>query len=137
MAMRAERNAPAWQIKTTADEEYNHRYTELTLRPLSDADGSELVDRLLAKPGLPENLRASILEKSGGNPFFIEEVVRTLIDNGVLVPEEHEVNGVAKRVWRATRASADFAIPDNLQSLLSARMDRLENPPVARCNLPR
>ena len=125
-AMRAERNAPAWQIKTTADEEYNHRYTELTLRPLSDANGSELVNRMLGDPDLPENLRASILEKSGGNPFFIEEVVRTLIDNGVLMAEEHEVNGVTKRVWRATRASADFAIPDNLQSLLAARMDRLE-----------
>lgn len=125
-AMRVERNAPAWQIKTTADEEYNHRYSELILRPLSDADGSELVDRLLAKPDLPEKLRASILEKSGGNPFFIEEVVRTLIDNGILAPEEHELNGVATRVWRVTRASADFAIPDNLQSLLAARLDRLE-----------
>jgi class 3 adenylate cyclase/tetratricopeptide (TPR) repeat protein len=125
-AMRAERNAPAWQIKTTADEEYNHRYTELILRPLSDAEGNELVNRLLADPDLPSDLRASILEKSGGNPFFIEEVVRTLIDNEVLVAEEHEVNGTAKRVWRATSANADFAIPDNLQSLLAARMDRLE-----------
>jgi len=126
LAMRVERNAPAWQIKTTADEEYNHRYTELILRPLSDAEGNELVNRLLADPDLPEDLRASILEKSGGNPFFIEEVVRTLIDNEVLVAEEHEVNGTAKRVWRATSANADFAIPDNLQSLLAARMDRLE-----------
>jgi class 3 adenylate cyclase/tetratricopeptide (TPR) repeat protein len=125
-AMRAERHAPAWQIKTTADEEYNHRYTELALRPLSDLESNELVNRLLANPDLPAALRASILEKSGGNPFFIEEVVRTLIDNGVLVPEEVQVNGAAKRVWRATRASADFAIPDNLQSLLAARMDRLE-----------
>jgi class 3 adenylate cyclase/tetratricopeptide (TPR) repeat protein len=125
-AMRAERNAPAWQIKTTADEEYNHRYTELALRPLSDAESNELVNRLLADPDLPEGLRASILEKSGGNPFFIEEVVRTLIDNGVLVTEEYEMNGTTTRVWRATNASADFAIPDNLQSLLAARMDRLE-----------
>jgi class 3 adenylate cyclase/tetratricopeptide (TPR) repeat protein len=123
-AMRAERNAPAWQIKTTADEEYGHRYTELVLHPLSDADGNELVNRLLANPDLPDILRASILEKSGGNPFFIEEVVRTLIDNGILIPEE--VNGGTTRVWRATSASADFAIPDNLQSLLAARMDRLE-----------
>ncbi|HSL45915.1 MAG TPA: adenylate/guanylate cyclase domain-containing protein [Anaerolineales bacterium] len=125
-AMRAERNAPAWQIKTTADEEYNHRYTELALHPLSDLESNELLNRLLADPDLPGDLRASILEKSGGNPFFIEEVVRTLIDNGVLVPEEHEVHGAAKRIWRATGASADFAIPDNLQSLLAARMDRLE-----------
>jgi predicted ATPase/class 3 adenylate cyclase len=125
-AMRAERNAPAWQIKSAADEEYNHRYTELTLRPLSDAEGNELVDRLLDHPDLPAGLRTGILEKSGGNPFFIEEVVRTLIDNGVLIAEEQAVNGQTRRRWHATSASADFAIPDNLQSLLSARMDRLE-----------
>jgi class 3 adenylate cyclase/tetratricopeptide (TPR) repeat protein len=124
-AMRAERSAPAWQIKTTADEEYGHRYLGIVLHPLSDTDGNELVNRLLANPDLPDILRASILEKSGGNPFFIEEVVRTLIDNGILIPEE--VNGGTTRVWRATSTSADFAIPDNLQSLLAARMDRLED----------
>ena len=127
-AMRAERTAPAWQIKTTADEEFNHRYTELVLRPLSDAEGNELVNHLLANPELSEALRASILEKSAGNPFFIEEVVRTLIDNRVLVAEEQVVNGTTQRVWRAASAGADFAIPDNLQSLLAARMDRLEEP---------
>ncbi|HZM22674.1 MAG TPA: adenylate/guanylate cyclase domain-containing protein [Anaerolineales bacterium] len=127
-AMRAERSAPAWHIQTTADEEYNHRYTELSLRPLSDTDGNELVNRLLGNPDLPDNLRTNILEKSGGNPFFIEEVVRTLIDNRVLIAEEQVVNGNTKRVWRSTNASADFAIPDNLQSLLAARMDRLEEP---------
>lgn len=123
-AMRAERSAPAWQIKATADEEYRHRYTELVLHPLSQAEGSELLNRLLAYPDLPDNLRSSILEKSDGNPFFIEEVVRTLIDNRILIAEQFE--GGTQQVWRATRASADFAIPDNLQSLLSARMDRLE-----------
>ena len=125
-AMRAERNAPAWQIKVMADEEYNHLYTELGLRPLSDADGNELINRLLTNPELPDSLRSSILEKSGGNPFFIEEVVRTLIDNRVLIAEEYEENGVRRRLWRATSASTDFAIPDNLQALLAARMDRLE-----------
>ena len=123
-ALRAERTAPAWQIKTTADEEYHHRYTELFLHPLSTAEGSELINRLLANPELPESLRLSILEKSDGNPFFIEEVVRTLIDNGILTVEQ--LDGGTQRVWRATHASVDFAIPDNLQSLLAARMDRLE-----------
>ena len=123
-AMRAERNTPAWQIRTTADEEYGHRYMELVLHPLSEAEGNELVNRLLGTPDLPDSLRTNILEKSVGNPFFIEEVVRTLIDNGILIAEA--VNGGTKRVWRATSASADFAIPDNLQSLLAARMDRLE-----------
>jgi len=126
-ALRTERNAPAWQIRITADEEHSHRYTELSLRPLSEAESNELINRLLDNAELPQGLRSSILEKSAGNPFFIEEVVRTLIDNGVLISEEKTIDGQIKRVWRATREGADFAIPDNLQSLLSARLDRLED----------
>jgi class 3 adenylate cyclase/tetratricopeptide (TPR) repeat protein len=125
-AFRGERQAPAWQIKTIADDEYRHRYTEVSLRPLSESESNELVNRLLATPDIPEDLRSSILEKSDGNPFFIEEVVRTLIENGVVVPEERLVNGDSKRFWVATSDGASFSIPDNLQSLLAARMDRLE-----------
>lgn len=125
-ALRAERQAPAWQIKTIADDEYHHRYTEVSLRPLSESESNELVNRLLATPEIPDNLRASILEKSDGNPFFIEEVVRTLIENGIVVPEERIVDGVAQQYWVATSDGSDFSIPDNLQSLLAARMDRLE-----------
>jgi class 3 adenylate cyclase/tetratricopeptide (TPR) repeat protein len=125
-AMRAERQAPAWQIKTTADEEFHHRYTEISLRPLSASESNELVDRLLAIADIPDGLRTNILEKSGGNPFFIEEVVRTLIENGVVVCEQRVVDGDTKQYWVATSDSADFDIPDNLQSLLAARMDRLE-----------
>jgi class 3 adenylate cyclase len=125
-ALRAERHAPAWQLKLAADERYAHRYTEIALRPLSDADSNELVSRLLAIAELPGRLRASILEKSSGNPFFIEEVVRTLIDSGVVVCEEREAEGGPRRYWRAASEEADFAIPSNLQTLLAARMDRLE-----------
>jgi class 3 adenylate cyclase/tetratricopeptide (TPR) repeat protein len=125
-AMRSERQAPAWKIKTSADELYRHRFTEVSLRPLSDKDSSELVDRLLAYPELPSVLRASILEKAGGNPFFIEELVSTLIENGVVVPEERILEDDTVCTWHATTEGAEFALPDNLQSLLSARIDRLE-----------
>jgi hypothetical protein len=87
-AMRNERQLAAWQIKTTSDQELHHRYTELILHPLSEAESNELVDRLLNYAELPPLLRANILEKSGGNPFFIEEVVRTLIDSEVLIPKK-------------------------------------------------
>jgi adenylate cyclase len=124
--LRAERQAPAWQVKVVADEMYHHCYTEVTLHPLSPTESNELLNRLLANAELPTRLRASILEKSGGNPFFIEEVVRALIDSGALVSEERVVNGVAHRFWRATTEGADFEIPKNLQSLLATRVDRLE-----------
>jgi class 3 adenylate cyclase/tetratricopeptide (TPR) repeat protein len=125
-ALRSERQAPAWQIKMLADEEFQHRYTEITLHPLSEAESNELLNRLLAIAELPDRLRANILEKTGGNPFFIEEVVRTLIDSGAVVSEERTVDGKSLRYWRATNEGADFPLPDNLQALLAARMDRLE-----------
>ncbi|HZD10889.1 MAG TPA: adenylate/guanylate cyclase domain-containing protein, partial [Candidatus Binatia bacterium] len=125
-AFRAERQAPAWQIKTVADEEYRHRYTELSLRPLSQSESNELVNRLLAVPDIPDGLRKSILEKSDGNPFFIEEVVRSLIENGVVALVERVVDGETKRFWVSKSDGSDFSIPDNLQALLAARMDRLE-----------
>jgi tetratricopeptide (TPR) repeat protein len=124
--MRAERLAPAWQIKTTADDEHHHRYLELILRPLSEAESNELINRLLAVAELPDRLRASILEKAGGNPFFIEEVVRALIDNGVVVPEDRPEPGGVRRYWRATSGYTDFEIPGSLQAVLAARMDKLE-----------
>jgi len=126
-AMREERQAPAWQIKIISDDQYRHRSTEITLHPLSRAESNELLNRLLAIAELPDSMRESILEKSGGNPFFIEEVVRTLIDNGALVAEDRDVNGQTQRFWRATTSGSDFEIPDNLQSLLASRMDRLED----------
>ena len=126
-ALRPERDAPAWQLKAAADENYPHRYSELSLRPLSQDDSSELVNRLLAIAEISDAVRVSILEKSGGNPFFIEEVVRTLIENGAVVSEERSDNGELRRYWRSTTEGADFAIPDNLRSLLAARMDRLED----------
>lgn len=125
-AFRAERQAPAWKIKTAADEEYRHRYTEVSLRSLSESESNELVNRLLATPEIPDGLRANILEKSDGNPFFIEEVVRSLIESGVVVAEDRIVDGEERRFWVATSEGANFSIPDNLQSLLAARMDRLE-----------
>ncbi|MFH1183825.1 MAG: adenylate/guanylate cyclase domain-containing protein [Chloroflexota bacterium] len=124
--MRTERQSFAWQIKTTADADYHHRYTEVVLHPFTDSESNELIDRLLGSPDIPESLRLSILEKSGGNPFFIEEVLRTLIESGALVPEARTLDGETRRSWRAGSAVVDFDVPDNLQSLLSARMDRLE-----------
>jgi class 3 adenylate cyclase/tetratricopeptide (TPR) repeat protein len=126
-AMRGERGAPAWRVKAQADQEFGHRYLEIDLQALSEADSGALIDRLLGDPDLPEPLRHGILEKAGGNPFFIEEVVRALIDKGVLVPMETPADGGTVRRWRALTEEADFAIPDNLQSLLAARLDQLED----------
>jgi len=80
-----------------------------------------LVNSLLRISDLPADLRKRIMEKSEGNPYFVEEVVRTLIDKGVVVQDESGAR------WQATGVGEDLDIPSNLQTLLVARIDRLRD----------
>lgn len=120
-AFRPERYSPAWKVKQTAESKFSHRYLEVELSPLSEDDSGELVDKLLTVSELPEELRKLILKKSDGNPFFVEEVIRTLIESEVVVRDP------AKNKWHATKSVEDISIPSNLQALLTARIDRLED----------
>jgi predicted ATPase len=118
-AMRPERDAPAWQGMQVAERDFPHRYTEIRLQPLNASESGELVDSLLNISDLPDGLRSRIMERSEGNPYFVEEVIRTLIDRGMLVRDEDSA------WWRATEDCTDLDIPGNLQTLLVARIDRL------------
>ena len=119
-AFRPERQSPAWRVKQAVETEYPHLYTEVGLSPLSDNDSGELIASLLTISDLPEQLRRLILQKAEGNPFFVEEVVRTLIDSGAVERDRSTMR------WAATTDVGDIAIPDSLQSLLVSRFDRLE-----------
>jgi tetratricopeptide (TPR) repeat protein len=77
------------------------------------------VANLLYVEGLPESLRTMILTKAEGNPFFVEEVVRSLIDAGVVVQEGEG--------WRATREIAHIDVPDTLSAVLNTRLDALSD----------
>jgi class 3 adenylate cyclase/tetratricopeptide (TPR) repeat protein len=119
-AMRPDRHAPGWELRQVAERDYAHRYSEISLVPLTAGDSGQLVDNLLRISDLPPALRARIMEKSEGNPFFVEEVVRTLIENGIVVQDE------SGNHWQATGKGDEIEIPDNLQALLMARFDRLD-----------
>jgi tetratricopeptide (TPR) repeat protein len=90
--------------------------TTLWLDPLSSDDAAELVERLLSIE-LPE-VRELVLNAAEGNPFFVEEVVGSLIDQGMLERSDG--------AWRATALPAGFAVPDSVQAVLSSRIDLLE-----------
>ncbi|MBI4219211.1 MAG: AAA family ATPase, partial [Chloroflexi bacterium] len=114
---RPQRQDPSWKFHELGSRDYSHRYTSLTLEPLDAADTRTLVNTLLHIEGLPEHLRNLILTKSEGNPFFVEEVIRSLIDSGSVRRD----NGV----WHATREIADIAVPDTIAGVITARLDRL------------
>jgi class 3 adenylate cyclase len=93
-------------------------HTAITLDPLSPEESDRLVAYLLAIDDLPPTVRARILERAEGNPFFLEEILRQLIDAGLLVHEAHR--------WRAASGIGDADIPDTVQGVLAARIDLLE-----------
>src|SRR5207237_5657741 len=63
-------------------------FTTLALESLSTEESSDLVDALLKTEDIPGVLRHTILSRAEGNPFFVEEIVRMLIDQQVLVNED-------------------------------------------------
>ncbi|MBI4219035.1 MAG: AAA family ATPase [Chloroflexi bacterium] len=119
-AFRPERQSPAWQVKLKAETDFGDRYTEIFLRPLDAQDTDQLVSALLKIADLPPELRQLILRKTEGNPYFVEEIVRTLIEQDVVYQTDDGLH------WKTATRVEDIAIPDSLQALLMARIDRLD-----------
>jgi class 3 adenylate cyclase/tetratricopeptide (TPR) repeat protein len=87
------------------------------LDPLSAAEGGAMLDDLLPGPIAPE-LKRTIVERSEGNPLYVEEIVRKLIDDGVLRATEASQ-------WEVARPVADVELPRSVQGLIAARLDGL------------
>jgi class 3 adenylate cyclase/tetratricopeptide (TPR) repeat protein len=90
-------------------------FSSLYLEPLSAEAVNELLTELV--PGLPDDLRARILERAEGVPLYAVETVRMLLDRGVLAREGD--------VYRATGAVEDLDVPATLHALVAARLDAL------------
>ena len=63
-------------------------FTDLTLAPLSAAAALEMASKLLSLAELPEALRLLLVRRAEGNPFYVEEMIRSLIEQGALVRAE-------------------------------------------------
>ena len=90
---------------------------QIALAPLGAEAIRELIDDQLGADPSTEGLADSIHARSGGNPFFAEEIVRTLIESGHLEGERGH--------YRLATPIETLAVPDSVQALLAARIDRL------------
>jgi class 3 adenylate cyclase/tetratricopeptide (TPR) repeat protein len=103
--------------------EYSHQwgsrtfYTQLRLDPLGKESADEMLTALLGDGATMAQLKHVIIEKTEGNPFFMEETVQVLLDEGALVRD-----GSATRL---TRPISELKIPPTVQGILAARIDRL------------
>jgi class 3 adenylate cyclase/tetratricopeptide (TPR) repeat protein len=91
--------------------------SSVALEPLSSVEADRLVSLLLTVDELPSTVHDRILERAEGNPFFLEEIVRHLIDEGLIARSGER--------WRASERIADVQIPDSVQGVLAARIDLL------------
>ena len=118
---RPNRGSPAWQVKQFAEQDYAYRYKEVMLSPLSRQESGSLVESLLPISDFPAQARDLILKKAEGNPFFVEEIVRELIESETVAP-----SGVGQG-WQLTGDIRSIEVPDSLEALLVARIDRLDD----------
>ena len=118
LAFRARTNERFWQVHETANRDYLARYTHIALSPLSTEQTRELVAKLLPIDALPAAVLDQILARSDGNPFFVEEIIHSMIDDGLI---DH-----ADRQWVASNKVANLSIPNTVGAILTTRLDRLD-----------
>jgi tetratricopeptide (TPR) repeat protein len=92
-------------------------YTQLRLDPLPPASADALLQALLGDDPSLAPLKELLIARTEGNPFFLEESVRTLVETGVLVGEPC--------AYRLGQALPTIQVPATIQAVLAARIDRL------------
>ena len=107
---RPEEGLPDWSS-------YPHT-VQVSLGDLSDKDLMEIVYGMLGRVELPSAMQRVILDKGAGNPFFVEEVVRVLMETGAL---ERNASGQ----WQAGQKLETVELPDTIHGLIISRIDRL------------
>jgi class 3 adenylate cyclase/tetratricopeptide (TPR) repeat protein len=92
-------------------------YTQLRLDPLRSESAQDLLQALLGADGALQPLKQLLIERTEGNPFFLEESVRTLVETEALVGE--------RGAHRLVKALRTIQVPATVQAILAARIDRL------------
>jgi class 3 adenylate cyclase/tetratricopeptide (TPR) repeat protein len=93
-------------------------YQEIQLQDLAVSEVQEMLASILRTDLVPGDLRHFIQEKVGTNPFYVEEMINSLIEADILQPYEGN--------WGLTGAIDTFEIPSSIQAVISGRIDRLE-----------
>jgi predicted ATPase/class 3 adenylate cyclase len=109
-------------IQTRARQRLGENFRCVQLEPLPPEQSKQLFYSLLAIPNLPDELREQIIQRSSGSPFYLEEILRMLIETNVIYRDGE--------FWKLTPGAdaSTIGVPDTLQGLILARFDRLNLP---------
>ncbi len=92
-------------------------YSQIALERMSEADISEMIKNMLNIKTMPAQFSAKLFEESSGNPFFVEEVLKSLMDEGIILRHGH--------VWDAGVDLSRIRIPNTIRDVISHRIARL------------
>jgi len=106
------------RIVETIKENLPDNYIEIVLQPLDERMSEALINNMLNIRGLQLSVIEQIVERAGGNPFFIEEVVHSFIDEGAVLLKDG--------ILQVTDRINSMVIPHTINDVLVARIDRLE-----------
>ena len=114
---RPDKAVPSWDSIGKIRQLLGKKYEAIELEPLRAEQTDAMLTNLLGIKGLPKSIRDLIVEKADGNPFFIEELIRSLIETKQIVRQNSH--------WEAVSEVAKVSMPNTLRGVLSARIDRL------------
>lgn len=106
------------RLLETIRERYGRYHKEIYLEPLDEKQCENLMRNLIEIRGLPREVKAAIADRAEGNPFFIEEVLRSFIDEGIVEYRDGR--------FKVTEKVGSVVIPETIQDVLMARIDRLD-----------
>jgi class 3 adenylate cyclase/tetratricopeptide (TPR) repeat protein len=104
--------------------EYTHQwgsksyYSKIGVDQLSAGSSAELVQAILEGGEVVPEIGELILSRAGGNPLFVEELTHSLVENGSIQRKDHQ--------YVLARKASDIEVPDTIQGIIAARIDRLE-----------
>ena len=104
--------------------------SSLTLAPLAPADAETLLGALLEGGAMSADVASAILQPADGNPFFVEEMLSMLVEQGALERQDGS--------WKATREIETLNLPDSIHGVIAARIDLLqaaEREALRRCSV--
>jgi DNA-binding SARP family transcriptional activator/class 3 adenylate cyclase/tetratricopeptide (TPR) repeat protein len=105
-------------LSNIADRKCRNRFSQILLRELLLQESHDLVDSLLGHDRLSMRLKDLIWERCQGNPFYIEEVIQSLMDAGLIYQEQG--------AWQSPAELDSTLVPAGIQSVILSRLDHLE-----------
>lgn len=115
MLTRPEKEKPFWHMYQEIKESIPIH--EINLRRLSREETVKISENLLKVPKVPHALKMDMVDKADGNPFFLEEIIKLLIAEGILYRKDEE--------WHATENDLSFTIPYTIEAVIRNRFDTL------------